>query len=313
MQEYTITSGRNMAHIDPTLSIWGWEVPVYLYLGGLVAGVLFFSALYFIRGKADEMPTVVRVTPLLAPILLGLGLFTLFLDLEYKLHVFRFYTNIRLESPMSWGSWTLAAIFPLSLLWAAIHVGKVFPKWRWPFGWMDRMVAIAETYARPIAWSLIVYSVILGIYTGILLSAFNARPIWNTAILGPLFLASGLSTGLALNMLFSKEKNELHLLGKIDVMTIAVEVFLIIHMFMGFLASAEIHIQAAGLFLGGPFTASFWVFVVALGLLVPLLLELLELRGRIAATKIPALLVLAGGFFLRYIIVEAGQVSTWGL
>ncbi len=312
MHEITITSGRYMQHIDPHLSIWGWEIPVYLYLGGLVAGILFFSALYYIRGKSDEMKTVVKITPLFVPVLLGIGLLTLFLDLEYKLHVYRFYTNIRLESPMSWGSWTLAVIFPLSIIWAAIHVEDVFPHWRWPFDWLADAVALAKKYAKPMAWIIILYSVILGMYTGILLSAFNARPLWNTSILGPLFLASGLSTGLALNLLFSKSSEEKHLLGKIDVMAIGAELFLIIHMFMGFLASTEIHIEAAGLFLGGPYTAAFWIFVVVLGLALPAFMELLELRGKILMTKIPAVMVLVGGFLLRYIIVDAGQISHWG-
>ena len=311
MREVTITSGRDMHLIDPALTIWGWEIPVYLFLGGLVAGILFFSALYYLRGKADEMPTVVRVTPLLAPVLLGLGLFALFLDLEYKLHVFRFYTNIRLESPMSWGSWTLAVIFPLSVVWALIHIEQVFSGWRWPYRWMAQAVEMARQYARPIAWVLIIYAVILGMYTGILLSAFNARPVWNSAILGPLFLVSGLSTGVALNLLISKSEAEKHLLSRIDIMAIAVELFLIIHLFMGFLASTQIHIEAAGLFLGGPYTAGFWIFVVALGLVIPALLEFLELKGRVLATRIPALLVLTGGLILRFIIVDAGQMSHW--
>ncbi len=311
MRELTITSGRNMAHIDPSLSIWGWEIPVYLFLGGLVAGLLFFSTLYYLRGKADELPAIVRKGALFAPGLLALGLFALFLDLEYKLHVFRFYTNIRLESPMSWGSWTLGVIFPLSVLWAMIHIPHVFPNWRWPAAWLEQVVDFAKKYDRLIAWILMVYSTLLGIYTGILLSAFNARPIWNSAILGPLFLVSGLSTGVAFILLLSKNEKEKHLLSKIDVMAIAVEIFLIIHLFMGFLASTQIHIDAAKLFLGGPYTAPFWVFVVGLGLLTPMLLEMLELRGKFFAAKIPALLVLMGGFLLRYILVNAGQFSRW--
>jgi formate-dependent nitrite reductase membrane component NrfD len=313
MHELTITSGRSMHLIDPQLTIWGWEIPVYLFLGGLVAGILFFSALYFLRGKAEEMPTVVRVTPLLAPILLGLGLLALFLDLEYKLHVFRFYTNIRLESPMSWGSWTLAVIFPLSLIWAALHIDKVFPNWRWPLAWIEKLIAFFKKNTRIVAWLLIIYSTLLGLYTGILLSAFNARPFWNSAILGPLFLVSGLSTGLALNLLLSRSEKEKHLLGRIDVMAISAELFLIIHLFMGFLASTQVHIDAAKLFLGGPYTASFWIFVVSLGLILPAVVEFLEMRGKILTTKIPALLVLLGGLLLRFIIVDAGQVSHWSL
>ncbi|MDZ7268192.1 MAG: polysulfide reductase NrfD [candidate division KSB1 bacterium] len=313
MPELDVTSGRNMHLIHPHLTIWGWEIPLYLFLGGLVAGILFFSALYFLRGKAEELPTVVRVTPLFAPFLLALGLLALFLDLEYKLHVFRFYTNIRLESPMSWGSWTLAVIFPLSVIWAGMHVDHVFPRWRWPWPWLEKLLLFFKRYARAVAWLLIVYAALLGMYTGILLSAFNARPFWNSAILGPLFLVSGLSTGLALNLLLSHREGEKHLLGRLDVMAISVELFLIIHLFMGFLASTQVHIDAAKLFLGGPYTASFWVFVVGLGLLLPMVIELLELRGEVLPTRIPALLVLFGGLLLRFIVVEAGQVSHWSM
>lgn len=313
MHELDVTSGRDMHLIDPHLTIWGWEIPVYLFLGGLVAGILFFSAFYFLRGKAEEMPATVRLTPLLAPVLLGLGLFALFLDLEYKRHVFRFYTNIRLESPMSWGSWTLAVIFPLSVMWAVSHIDRVFPQWRWPWPWLARLVLFVKQQARVVAWLLIVYAALLGMYTGILLSAFNARPFWNSAILGPLFLVSGLSTGLALNLLLSRNEREKHTLARLDVIAISVELFLIIHLFMGFLASTQVHIDAAKLFLGGPYTAAFWVLVVGLGLLLPVVIELLELRGRILSTRIPALLVLFGGLLLRFIVVEAGQVSQWSL
>ncbi len=311
MRELTITSGRNMHLIDPYLSIWGWQIPVYLFLGGLVSGILFFSTLYYIRGKADEMKTTVRVTPMLAPALLGLGLLALFLDLEYKLHVFRFYTNIRLQSPMSWGSWTLAAIFPLSIIWAAIHIEQVFPNWQWRYQWLKNAVEFFQKYGKVLAWVVMLYAMLLGMYTGILLSAFNARPLWNTSILGPLFLVSGLSTGVAFNILLSKNQREKHLLNQIDVMAIGVEIFLIIHMFMGFLASTREKIEAAGMFLGGPFTADFWVFVVGLGLILPALAELLEVRGKITDSKIPAVLVLIGGLILRFIIVGAGQLSHW--
>ena len=311
MREVTITSGRNMAHIDPHLTIWGWEIPVYLFLGGLVAGILFFSATLYLLGKEKEYPTIVRFTPILAPVLLGLGLFALFLDLEYKLHVFRFYTNLNLSSPMSWGSWTLAAIFPLSMVWVLIHWDAAVPKYPLPFPLLKKWVEYFRQYAKTIAGLLVFFAVLLGMYTGILLSAFNARPVWNSAILGPLFLVSGLSTGLALNLIFAKSSAEKHLLGKIDVIAIGVELFLIVHLFMGFLASTEIHIQAAGLFLGGAYTSQFWIFVVGIGLILPALMELFELNGKAASSKIPAYLVLFGGLMLRFIIVEAGQISGW--
>jgi formate-dependent nitrite reductase membrane component NrfD len=129
--------------------------------------------------------------------------------------------------------------------------------------------------------------------------------------MGPLFLVSGLSTGAAMIILLSKSEDEKKLLSKIDITLIGLELFLIIHLFMGFLASTEVHIQAAGLFLGGQYTAVFWVFVVGLGLILPLSVEAMELKGWHVSSKIPALLVLVGGLILRFIVVDAGQTSRW--
>jgi protein NrfD len=154
-------------------------------------------------------------------------------------------------------------------------------------------------------------SIILGVYTGILFSAFNARPLWNTSILGPLFLASGLSAGAATIMLFSKEHHERSMFAKIDIGIIVVELFLIVHMFMGFLASTQVQINAAELFLGGPYTASFWIFVVILGMIIPIILEVLELRKYRIPVLIPTTLVLFGSLMLRFLIAFAGQESRW--
>jgi protein NrfD len=82
-------------------------------------------------------------------------------------------------------------------------------------------------------------------------------------------------------------------------------------MFMGFLASTQVQIDAAALFLGGPWTAPFWVFVVFLGMVLPALLEILELRKYKVPVIIPAALVLFGSLMLRFIIAYAGQESRW--
>lgn len=161
------------------------------------------------------------------------------------------------------------------------------------------------------AWIMVFFAVILGIYTGILLSAFNARPLWNTSILGPLFLVSGLSAGAALIMMMSKNPLERKTFSKIDLILIGTELFLITHMFMGFFASTQVQIDAARLFMGGPYTLSFWIFVVFLGMVVPALLELWELKGKHIPVYLPALLILLGNIMLRFVIVHAGQASRY--
>jgi formate-dependent nitrite reductase membrane component NrfD len=311
MREEIITSGRMNDKIDPMLHIWHWEIPLYLFLGGLAAGILFFAALYTIQGKEKLFSNAISRTPLIVPFLLLIGLFALFLDLNHKAYFWQLYTTIRLESPMSWGAWVLMIVTPASFIWAAIHLKQVFPAWEWPYKWLDVLEDFFIRNKISLAWVMLISSLILGMYTGILFSAFNARPLWNTSILGPLFLTSGLSTGAAVNIMFAKTETEKRSFAKIDLMLIGIELFLIVHIFMGFLASTQVQIDAANLFLGGPYTAPFWVLVVFMGLILPAILEILELRKFHIPVLIPAFLVIMGGILLRFILTYAGQASRW--
>ena len=297
--------------IDPQLNIWHWHIPLYLFLGGLAAGILFFAALYTILGKEKDYPTAVKIAPFITPFLLIIGLIALFLDLNHKMYFWRLYTTIRLESPMSWGAWTLMVVTPISFIWCALNIKEIFPRWDWKFKILYDLEAFFRKHLITMSWILLIFSVILGMYTGILLSAFNARPLWNTSILGPLFLTSGLSTGAAAIILMSKSHAERLNFARIDLILIGIEMFLIVHMFMGFLASTQVHIEAAQLFLGGPYTTIFWVFVFTLGLAVPALLEILELKKFRVPFLIAPVLVLIGGLMFRFIIAYAGQASRW--
>jgi formate-dependent nitrite reductase membrane component NrfD len=311
MKEELIVSGRMNHLIDPYLQIWHWHIPLYLFLGGLAAGILFFAALNTILGREEKYPVSVKITPFITPILLIAGLLALFLDLNHKLYFWRLYTVIRLQSPMSWGAWTLMIVTPLAFIWCALNIKEIYPKWNWKYKFLIDLESFFRKNKTVIAWLLVIYSLILGVYTGILFSAFNARPLWNTSILGPLFLTSGLSTAAAVIVLMSKKHLERHYFARIDLMLIGIELFLIIHMFMGFLASTQVHIEAANLFLGGPYTTPFWLFVVALGLVIPAILEILELRGFKMPVWIAPVLVLFGGLMFRFIIANAGQASRW--
>ena len=188
---------------------------------------------------------------------------------------------------------------------------ELFPAWDWKFKFLRKFEKWAVKNRKYIAWPMVIYAVILGIYTGILLSAFNARPLWNTALLGPLFLVSGMSTGAAAIILMSKSHEERKIIGRLDILLIVIELFFITHMIMGFLAGSEVQINAAQLFLGGEFTVSFWVFVILLGLLFPVTLEVLELLGYKVPIILPAILILVGGLIFRFIMVEAGQITRY--
>jgi len=148
----------------------------------------------------------------------------------------------------------------------------------------------------------------LGIYTGILLGSLGARPAWNSAVLGPLFLVSGVSTGAALILLLPMQHAEHTLIQRWDIGAILIEVTLLGVFFMALLTGGgQTGRAAAGLFLGGPYTAVFWSLVVIAGLAVPFALEVIEVVRRRRPTVLAPILLLVGGLALRWIIVAAGQ------
>jgi formate-dependent nitrite reductase membrane component NrfD len=72
-----------------------------------------------------------------------------------------------------------------------------------------------------------------------------------------------------------------------------------------------VHREAAALVLTGAYAPAFWSLVIITGLLAPLFIQVAELSGKIRHTAAPAVLVLVGGFALRWILVSAGQTSHW--
>ena len=315
MQEELFTSGRSIPHIDPSLEIWHWPISLYLFLGGLSAGLLFFAALFYILGKDKEYPTAVKIASIVPPIALSLGLLALVYDLTHKLYTWQLYMTFRIESPMSWGAWVLLIVTPLSFIWTFSYYREVYPRLEQKlqvfkkFKFLNAVEKFAQENRIYMAYALIPLTLVLGIYTGILLSAFNARPLWNNAILGPLFLVSGLSTGAAAIILLSKNKLEKHTFGKIDLVLIIVELALIVHMIMGYYAGSQVQLEAMELLVGGEFTLMFFGFVVLLGLIIPAIMELFELIGFKVPSIVPALLVLLGGLVFRFVMVEAGQLT----
>lgn len=293
MTELEIT--RNAA-----MPVWHWEIPVYLFLGGLTAGLMILGALFGGRAGASR---AMRILPLAAPVVLSLGMLALFLDLELKLHVFRFYTAFRITAPMSWGSWILLLVYP-----ATIALGMARIRGELPERLASRLARLEEPRTvRFLERANVVLGIALGAYTGILLATLSARALWSSALLGPLFLVSGFSTAAALAMLLPVTDGEHSTVRRWDIAAVGVELALLALFFIHLAANGSRGREAAALFFGGSYTALFWSLVVIAGLALPLAIELLETRRGLRPTWAAPLLLLAGGFALRWIFVAAGQ------
>lgn len=310
-----ITNTRHNHLIDPTLHVWDWQIPLYLFLGGVVAGIMIFTGIQMFRRKEEEPSLAFALLPWAPPILISLGMFFLWLDLEHPFNAWRFYMAFKVSSPMSWGAWVLLGIYPASILLAWVTTPELLK------GMVRERLSRVPIFGKTDEWALgnarllgglnIGMGAALGIYTGVLLGTMAARPLWNSALLGPLFLVSGLSTGAAFMLLFGLTEKERVFLGRADMGLIAVELALLALWMIGLATGGGASGAALASILGGPYTAAFWTLVVALGLLTPLLGEWLEFKHGAVPGKGTAILVLLGGFALRWIMVFAGQATGW--
>jgi len=314
---------------------WGLLIVLYLFLGGMSAGLFFVSALatYLRRDGEAAYPRLARLGALLAPWPVAVGSALLVFDLGHWYRFYKLFVTFEWHSPMSIGAWLLG-LFTLVTLAAF---------WAWlPQEWVTTFVRALprrlrflarvdrpnrETLRRPLAMIGFPLAVGVGIYTGVLLGAVQARPFWNTNLVAQMFLFSALSSGCALLILAVSlrssglDAGEARLLYSLDIVLILLELFIVIpYLIHGALSPLAVQ-QALELVLGGPYTLAFWGLFIAAGLLLPLALEVWEMRpvlldrgafhsGR-ALAAVSATLVLVGGFVLRYVFVYAGQMSSF--
>ena len=306
-----ITSTRHNHLIDPSLQIWNWEIPVYLFLGGMVAGMMLISGYFLFKGREKEANCSCFYLPYISIILLSLGMLALFLDLEHKLYVWRLYTTFEITSAMSWGSWILVLVYPMLianvLLKPPAALSEKFPILNKPKEFFFSKPMRIKSFGVLTMF----FGAGIGLYTGVLLSSLGARPLWSSSILWMLFLVSGLSGAAAFVHVIAKNVFERELLAKADNAFLIIELFVIALFIVGLKTATEVQASAADLLLTGNYSSTFWVFVIGMGIVITLIIQMLAVNHKIKHTPIAPLMVILGGLVLRFVIVSAGQFSHW--
>ena len=328
---------------------WNWMIAVYLFVAGVSAGAFAISALaYFLGEKKYE--DITRIGAYIAPFPLILGILLLIYDLERPAIFWKLLVTFQGYSVMSLGAWLLMIFSILSFLyfylwlpdrWDLVDLVKAAGR-RWGGETLSRrmeesrvLVALHRTNLRALrAWIGLIgipISLLVGIYTGVLLGALVARPFWNNPMLPMLFLVSALKTGTASICLIgcgvmgfkgmSREQIETNkfVIHTIDFVLVVLMIISIMLFIFGLYVSPHSAVGAAQLIMGGPYTFLFWGIVVALGLILPLCLEIYELVPHFVRqtalrehnpwlSGVVTVSVLVGSFFLRYVVVYAGQM-----
>ncbi len=298
----------------------GPYVPMYLFFGGLTAGVFIVAVLTDLLGmKWKRADLVSKVATYSGVVVLALAGFFLMVHLgkpERGLAFPLFFTNY--NSWITWGGWIVGASSALLMLYAVLRYFTVRP-------WVRRWLGVL---------SLPVLA-LLALYTGFLLSHAGFVPLWSKQFLPVLFLNSGLTTGLAavgfvflLAWPYLRDRN-----GDprrvVRWVSLAVAVFILLELyelykFMTFLETSGQH-PPTGQFVApkggtrayayvtqGALAPWFWWGIIGAGLGLPLVLTLVEFLvrpwARVVATAKFAL-ILIGGAILRFVIVWGGDLK----
>ncbi len=320
--ELTITGANAITF--PHLRIWDWRVASYLFLGGLTGGLMSMSAITNLRaGKAiPHERHCCWPIPIISPLLLSLGMFFLFLDLEVKQHMYWFYLTFQPTSPMSWGAWILVLIYPPMILYSLAAIPPPVAEKMAP-GLLKSLSEKLRAHLLGIARVNFVGGILLSIYTGILLSTFLARPLWNSAILPVVFLVSGMSTGTALLIIMARQTEVKLFLTKVDIWLIFTEIMVLLLFFYGHYSSDAANQAAIMPFMNVSHQYfPYFVSVVFLGIILPLAIAMkfMEVTADHSKSITPtgkflmntsAVLVLVGGLVVRFVMVYAGQLSSF--
>ena len=273
--------------------VFGWKVIVYLFLAGMGGGSAAVGAAFHLIHPEAEIVTKAAVI-VGAPLVL-LGCVLLFTDLGLPGASFRAISRPH-KAWISRGS----IILTVFILLGVIYLGS----WIWPFQGLSE----SPSFHRVLNILYGIFGALTVIYTGFLFDTTRSIPFWSTPILPLLFLVSGVSTGVFALIFYLliwgvTSSPFITMLGQFDAFVLLFEALIIFFYLHGMheVTAARASVRRV---VRGDLSIPFWVGIVLVGLVIPFLLEVIW-GGQPFPMALASLCGLAGGYYVRYVVVSA--------
>ncbi len=317
---------ENAFHFDSL--VWDWIIAIYLFLAGMSAGAVMIS-LYLKRKVIEGDPAnsgILKATAWLAPLGIIAGLTILIFHLTKPWAFWKIMLFYNTTSVMSMG----VILFQVYMIMLFIWIGVLFrnPIVRFAEGKLpskllnlvDGLLLKFGKATNGIELVLGFLAIMLAAYTGFLLSALKTYPMLNNPVLPILFLFSSLSSGAAACLLFGilVFKESVHSVSvswihNFERPVVLFELFVLVTFFTGLIFGGGQGQVAAWNAIGSGFWATwFWVGVISMGMLLPLVLNAFtpkSLKHSGAFIFVVTALSLIGVLMLRTFILYAGQMT----
>lgn len=289
---------------------WEWPIATYLFLGGMGGGMFFLAAVlsFFVAPSlATTLGSVLAWPTFFALIWLAVGCFLLVFELgQHYAFIYVFFNSM--TSVIGHGARLLCVALIFGALWWISYL---------PWGWIAPLAGFLATF-RVINLALAgLAGFCIMLYTGVLFSTLKAHSFWATPALPVLFTVSALSTACACTMLclsctwlypeggvfqmvyIATIGEAVHeMLHSLDIVLIITEITVLLLLVLSLLcAGNKVAHNAAARWVRGSYAPLFWIGMVCCGLVLPLILNIINLSTP------AAVLALCGGLLLRFLIV----------
>ncbi|HVJ49490.1 NrfD/PsrC family molybdoenzyme membrane anchor subunit [Desulfitobacterium sp.] len=290
---------------------WGGMIAIYLFLAGVAGGAFLTASLTDLFNKT-KFTKVIRAGAYIAPIMIIIGLLLLVVDLGRPFTFWKLLLNVNFGSVMSIGVFIVSGFSALSVVYGYLVWSSAAAEKKIQITSGNTQVAAASTskgiqaFRKPVAVLGVIFSIGTASYTGFLLSAITTNNFWHTPFLGIeaipflpiLFLVSAISTGLAATLIGAYDCSDLTAYKKTDIVLLIIEIVLI----------SILYLSVKPIYFTGSMTALFWLGVVTVGLMVPLLLSIYGVSKHKNLVVPVCGMVVIGGLCLRYFVVYTGQL-----
>jgi len=288
--------GAREVYDVPHMTPWGKKIATYLWAKSIAAGVLLLSALLLNLGFEMDAPLLHVISPTLALIFFAVTLGFLVLDLKKPARFYYLLTKPNLNSWLVLGGYVLMIFGIFAAAW--LYQGLTQP-------------AISSL----IVWPAALFAIASAGYSACLFAQARGRDFWQSPLLFWHLLIQAISAGAALLMLvgalelitpFQFMSAPLFAwLGNVLVVSLCAGLALLLSDLWIKHGGEEVG-RAANLLLHGALWKPFWLLVVFLGIILPIILVLWP-----TASPMPnlaaAVLVLVGLWVYENLWLKAGQ------
>lgn len=291
----------NVPHFfGESLVPWGMLIVIHFFLSGMAAGSFVASAAASYLDD-ERYKKIASAGAYLALLSIMVDVPILILDLDRPLRFITLLYRGSITAPLTWGVWFLMGLGLFSVLNIALQRG----------------IESVKSYKKLILIAGSICAVGVSAYTAVALNvATDARPLWSNGAVIPVFMVASLITGIAavsLAVSLSGARKGLSSLNTANAVLLLFQLLLVVFLLLTASTSSQLGREAAGEILSGGLSIVFWAGLVVIGLVIPVIVFWSNLLAKVAEpragmTALISVMVLAGVFALRYIIVYGGQI-----